>query len=78
MYKVSFMNGRQLIKSMLYRIKNDIAWREIMFFAVDTTFGSVRSWTLNELATLVEESEGTLDEFLKRYAFVELGFVFVR
>ena len=78
MYNVSFMNCRQLLKSMLYRIDNGIDWREIKFFAVDVVFGSVRSWSLQELAALVEDNKGTLDDFLKRYALVELGFIFVR
>lgn len=78
MYKVVFMNLAQLVKSMLYRINNDIGWREIVFSAVDTASGDVRSWSLSELAAIVEDSDETLDGFLKRNSLIELGFIFVR
>ena len=78
MCKVVFMNLRQLVKSMLYRINNNIGWREIVFSAVDTMSGSVHSWPLSELGALVEDSGENLDGFLKRNSLVELGFIFVR
>lgn len=78
MYKVVFMNLAQLVKSMLYRINNDIGWREIVFSAVDIASGDVYSWPLFELAEIVEDSDETLDGFLKRNSLMELGFIFVR
>ena len=78
MYKVSFMNFRQLAKSMQYRIDNGINWNEIMFFAVDTVFGSVHSWSLSELGMLAKDNGETVGEFLKRNSLVELGFIFAR
>lgn len=78
MYKVVFMNLAQLVKSMLYRINNDIGWREIVFSAVDIASGDIYSWSLFELAEIVEDSDETLDGFLKRNSLMELGFIFVR
>lgn len=78
MYNVSFMNTNQFIKSMLYRIDNDIDWRVVRFFAVDTVFGGVCSWTLQELASSLEDDGLTLSEFLSCYGLMELGFVFER
>ena len=78
MCNVVFMNLRQLVESMLYRINNDIGWREIVFCAVDVVSGSVHSWTLSEIADFVVASGGSMREFLKFHGLVELGFIFVR
>lgn len=78
MCNVVFMNLRQLVESMLYRINNDIGWREIVFCAVDVVSGSVHSWTLSEIADIVVASGGSMREFLKFHGLVELGFIFVR
>lgn len=78
MCNVVFMNFRQLVESMLYRINNDIGWREIVFCAVDVVSGSVHSWTLSEIADIVAASGGSMREFLKCHGLVELGFIFVR
>lgn len=78
MCNVVFMNLRQLVESMLYRINNDIGWREIVFCAVDVVSGSVHSWTLSEIADIVVASGGSMREFLKCHGLVELGFIFVR
>ena len=72
------MNLQQLVKSIQYRTDNGINWNEIMFFAVDTMFGSVHSWSLSELGMLMKDSGRTLGEFLQRNSLVELGFIFVR
>ena len=78
MCNVVFMNFRQLVESMLYRINNDIGWREIVFCAVDVVSGSVHSWTLSEIADTVAARRGSMREFLKCHGLVELGFIFVR
>lgn len=72
------MNLSQLLKSMLYRINNDIGWRGIRFYAIDKVFGGVRSWTLQELAANLEDDGLTLSEFLRCCGYIELGFIFVR
>lgn len=78
MCNVVFMNLRQLVKSMLYRINNDIGWREIVFCAVDVVSGSIHSWPLSEITDIVVDSGETLSEFLKCRGLMELGFIFVR
>ena len=78
MYNVSFMNLSQLVKSIQYRIDNGIDWREIRFFAGDTMFGCVRSWSLQELAANLEDDGFTLSEFLRCHGLIEIGFIFVR
>ena len=77
-YNASFMNLSQLLKSMLYRINNDIGWREIRFYAIDKVFGGVRCWSLRELAATLEDDGFTLSQFLSCYGLIELGFIFVR
>ena len=75
---VVFMNLRQLVESMLYRINNDIGWREIVYCAVDVVSGSVLIWTFADIEVIVFASGGSMRYFLKFHGLVELGFIFVR
>ena len=72
------MNFNQLLKSILYRMDNDIDWRGIRFYAIDRAFGGVRCWSLRELAENLEDGRLTLSQFLSCYGLMELGFVFDR